>query len=47
MHLDSAEPSRRHADVIIPEGGHNTVGVDMLIAKIQAIVGRQAVGNRQ
>jgi uridine kinase len=37
MHLDFVEPSRRHADVIIPEGGHNTVGVDMLIARIQAI----------
>ena len=40
MHLEFVEPTRRWAHVIIPEGGHNEVGVDMLITKIRAIVGR-------
>lgn len=41
MHLEFVEPSKRHAHVIIPEGGHNTVAVDMLITKIHSIVGRR------
>jgi uridine kinase len=39
MHLEFVEPSKRHAHVIIPEGGHNQVAVDMLITKIHSIVG--------
>ncbi len=35
MHLEFVEPSKRHAHVIIPEGGHNYVAVDMLVARIQ------------
>lgn len=30
MHLQFVEPSKRYADVIIPEGGHNSVGVDLI-----------------
>ena len=41
MHMDFVEPSRRYADVIIPEGGFNNVAVDMLITKIDAIVHRK------
>ena len=37
MHLEFVEPSKRHAHVIIPEGGQNLVGVDMLITKIRSI----------
>ena len=37
MHLEFVEPSKRHAHVIIPEGGRNEVGVDMLVTKIRAI----------
>lgn len=36
MHLEFVEPSKRYADVIIPEGGFNTVGIDLLIEKIRA-----------
>ncbi len=36
MHLEFVEPSKRYADIIIPVGGFNTVGVDMLITKIKA-----------
>ncbi len=38
MHLEFVEPSRRHADVIIPEGGHNSVAVDMLVTKLGAVL---------
>lgn len=36
MHLEFVEPSKRYADIIIPVGGFNTVGVDMLVTKIKA-----------
>jgi uridine kinase len=38
MHLEFVEPSKRYADVIIPEGGMNTVALDMLVARIQALL---------
>lgn len=38
MHLDFVEPSKRYADVIIPEGGMNTVALDMVISRIQALL---------
>ena len=38
MHLEFVEPSKRYADVIIPEGGMNTVAMDMLVARIQALL---------
>ena len=38
MHLEFIEPSKRHADVIIPEGGHNDVGIDLVIQKIKSLV---------
>jgi len=38
MHLEFVEPSKRYAHLIIPEGGHNRVAVDMLLTKIRSIV---------
>jgi uridine kinase len=38
MHLEFVEPSKRYADVIIPEGGHNDVGIDLVIQKIRSLV---------
>jgi uridine kinase len=38
MHLEFVEPSKRYADVIIPEGGFNTVALDMVVARIQALL---------
>lgn len=35
MHLEFVEPSKRWADVIVPEGGHNAVAIEMIVAKIQ------------
>jgi uridine kinase len=37
MHLEFVEPSKRYADVIIPEGGHNQVAVDMLLTLIRSL----------
>lgn len=38
MHEQFVEPSKRYADVIIPEGGFNSVAVEMLIQNIRSIV---------
>ncbi|MEJ5202375.1 MAG: uridine kinase [Anaerolineales bacterium] len=38
MHLEFVEPSKRYADVIIPEGGLNTVAMDMVIARIETLL---------
>jgi uridine kinase len=38
MHLEFVEPSKREADVIIPEGGMNTVAMDMVVARIEALL---------
>jgi uridine kinase len=39
MHMQFVEPSKRHADVIIPEGGHNLVSIDLLSGKIRERLG--------
>jgi len=41
MHLEFVEPSKRYADVIIPEGGLNTVAMDMVVARIEALLRNQ------
>lgn len=38
MHLQFVEPSKRYADIIIPEGGENKVAIDIIAAKISAIL---------
>ena len=38
MHLQFVEPSKRWADVIIPEGGNNTVALDLVVSKIRAVL---------
>ena len=38
MHLEFVEPTKRYADVIIPEGGFNTVALDMVVARIEAML---------
>lgn len=37
MHLAFVEPSKRFADIIIPEGGHNDVAFDILMSKINQL----------
>jgi uridine kinase len=38
MHEQFVEPSKRHADIIIPEGGFNEVAMDMIAARIKALL---------
>jgi uridine kinase len=40
MHLEFVEPSKRYADVIVPEGGHNQVAIDMLLTLIRSLAAR-------
>ncbi len=43
MHLQFIEPSKRYADVIIPEGGYNDVGIDLVIQKIRSLLPQTGV----
>ncbi|MEK3991291.1 MULTISPECIES: uridine kinase [Robertmurraya] len=38
MHNQFIEPTKRYADIIIPEGGHNFVAIDLMVTKIQTIL---------
>jgi uridine kinase len=38
MHLEFVEPSKRYADIIVPEGGYNTVAIEMLLTLIKGQV---------
>lgn len=37
-HLQFVEPSKKYADIIIPEGGYNKVAIDIIVAKINSIL---------
>lgn len=38
MHYEFIEPTKRYADIIIPEGGYNKVAIDIMVAKIKSII---------
>ena len=38
MHMEFVEPSKRYADVIIPEGGFNAAALDMVVARVEALL---------
>jgi len=38
MHMEFVEPSKRYADIIIPEGGFNTVALDMVVARVETML---------
>ncbi len=40
MHLEFVEPSKRYADVIVPQGGHNDVAIEMLLTLARSMVTR-------
>jgi uridine kinase len=42
MHLEFVEPSKRHADVIIPEGGLNEAAIAMIAARLEYILARKS-----
>jgi uridine kinase len=45
MHVQFVEPSKRHADIIIPEGGYDSyTAMDLLIAMMQSVVARALTG---
>lgn len=38
MHMEFVEPSRRHADIIIPEGGYNHAAIDMVADRVRMML---------
>ncbi|GGB28744.1 uridine kinase [Virgibacillus dakarensis] len=46
MHLQFVEPTKRYADIIIPEGGQNHVAIDIMATKIETILSRNRL-NKQ
>ncbi len=42
MHLQFVEPSKRWADVILPEGGDNSVGLDLIVSKVRSVLASRA-----
>ena len=40
MYLEFVEPSKRYADIIIPQGGHNAVAIDLLLTLIRSVASR-------
>lgn len=43
MHNQFIEPTKRYADIIIPEGGHNHVAIDLMVTKIQTILEQNSI----
>ncbi|MBM7097183.1 uridine kinase [Bacillus sp. H-16] len=43
MHLQFIEPTKRYADVIVPEGGQNRVAIDLMVTKIKTILEEKAI----
>lgn len=41
MHLEFVEPSKRYADIIIPEGGENREALEMVVAHVRNLIGKQ------
>jgi len=41
MHLQFVEPSKRYADLIIPEGGYNFVAIDLMKTKIRSLLAEE------
>ena len=42
MHLEFVEPSKRYADIIIPNGGLNAIAIDMVVARIERLLDSHA-----
>jgi len=36
--MQFVEPSKKYADIIIPEGGHNPIVIDIIVSKISSII---------
>ena len=44
MHLEFVEPSKRYADIILPVGGENRIGVEMILARVEREAERRRNG---
>jgi len=44
MHFEFVEPTKRYADVIIPRGGNNAPGIDVIVARVRERLARPAIG---
>ena len=42
MHLEFVEPSKRYADIIVPQGGRNEVAMGMIVARIESLLAQAA-----
>jgi uridine kinase len=40
MHMEFVEPSRHYADIIVPQGGYNTVAIDMIADRVRMMIAR-------
>ena len=43
MHMEFVEPTKVYADIIIPEGGHNDVAMEMVIGRIETLLAEHGV----
>jgi uridine kinase len=41
MHLEFVEPSKRFADLVVPEGGYNRVAVDLVVTRLRTLMGER------
>ena len=46
MHLEFVEPSKRYADIIVPQGGHNDVAIGMLLSLIRSLTASPTAARR-
>ncbi len=42
MHLEFVEPSKRFADLVVPEGGYNRVAVDLVVNRLRSLMGERS-----
>ena len=47
MHIQFVEPCKRYADVIIPEGGHNRIAIDLITTKIESLLAESSEIDRE
>jgi uridine kinase len=47
MHLEFVEPSKRYADVIVPEGGLNQVAMEMIVTRLEALIQKSLANQTQ
>ena len=47
MYLQFIEPSKRYADIIIPQGGHNKVAIDIISATIEKSLREKELANAE